>query len=524
MARARLFVGVGRSVLPPVTDGVERNVVVEAHPGRYASLLRARRGRDDVVVLHGLVATSATTLRLRRPDWLTSERAVDGSARSTFPGAARADDERVAVPPLPGEQVARHLADHEVEAFVDATDRSAATLEALLAVPDPPWSTVTVRVPTWASWTSPASPDQLVARLRAAGHGLAGVGDPPWDPEVPGPHWSVTVAPRAAAVGVAGLRAAPTPAPDVALDVTRLDLPEQLEARLAEPPGRQTRLALLAAHDDLRAAGDRLLAQSVLAELEDVVDPDEPGVLLEAVRRRVFAGQPAVALRALLVALGVQDVDLLVRLERVAAGSTTHGHALFTQHLDDLPSDDGLVVEVGSTRERVPGQGSTEQLARAAHRLGRTFVTVDMDPVNVTQVARLLARRGLPGTPVAAKGEDWLAACERPIAAAYLDAFDFEHDAHGELRQSRYETFLDTRIEDDACARMHLDCAKELVRLVIPGGLVAIDDTWEEDGAWRAKGATAVPHLLDNGFVEIDRTGTAIALRRVRDAGPRGTP
>lgn len=45
--------------------------------------------------------------------------------------------------------------------------------------------------------------------------------------------------------------------------------------------------------------------------------------------------------------------------------------------------------------------------------------------------------------------------------------------------------------------------------------LLCIDDTWiDEEGRWTAKGTTAMPYLLENGFEVIEARDHAALLRR----------
>lgn len=195
--------------------------------------------------------------------------------------------------------------------------------------------------------------------------------------------------------------------------------------------------------------------------------------------------------------------------------SAPHGHALLERMLPDVAARarHGYIVEIGTTREKLPGQGSTTLLAGLAAELKLPFITVDMDPANTEQ-----ARRDLAGThgaeAVTARGEDFLAEFRQPIVAAYLDAFDIQHGRHSQYRVERYRRFLGTEITDAGAAAMHLACARALIRRVVPGGLVVIDDTWTEDGRYAGKGRDAVPALLANGFWIAQRTKTAVALQR----------
>jgi hypothetical protein len=96
----------------------------------------------------------------------------------------------------------------------------------------------------------------------------------------------------------------------------------------------------------------------------------------------------------------------------------------------------------------------------------------------------------------------------------FLDAYDFDHGKHSELRQSRYTKFLGARIDEQACHQMHLDCAQTLATRLWAHGVVCVDDTWLDDGRWTAKGTLAMPFLLGQGFRLVEARNRAALLVR----------
>jgi uncharacterized coiled-coil protein SlyX len=179
------------------------------------------------------------------------------------------------------------------------------------------------------------------------------------------------------------------------------------------------------------------------------------------------------------------------------------------------PARRRMLIKIGTTRERVPGQGSTEKLARVCAAPGMEFITVDMDARNSAMALHMFRCLGLPFRAVTAKGEDFLAAWKGPVDYCFLDAYDFDHGQHSELRQSRYETFLGSRISDAQCHQMHLDCARSLAARLAGDGMICFDDTWTDaQDAWTAKGATAMPFLLEQGFRITDARNRAALLVR----------
>jgi hypothetical protein len=94
----------------------------------------------------------------------------------------------------------------------------------------------------------------------------------------------------------------------------------------------------------------------------------------------------------------------------------------------------------------------------------------------------------------------------------FLDAYDFDHGKHSELRQSRYEKFLGSRIDEQQCHQMHLDCVKSVVEKLSDWGVVSIDDTWLDTGSWTAKGTLAVPYLLTKSFNFLDIRNRSVLM------------
>lgn len=276
------------------------------------------------------------------------------------------------------------------------------------------------------------------------------------------------------------------------------------------------------------AIGQPMHGIGLLAEAVELIPRGDRPLQLLAAELYLRMRRPTEAI-ALLLADARSGADGLAEAERALLDKTLapltpvqtaeHGHALLIERLEAEPPAPlqrrRVLIEIGTTRERVPGQGSTEKLAQVCAGLGIDFVTVDMDARNTAMARRMFRRLGLPFRAVTAKGEDFLAAWEGPIDYCFLDAYDFDHGMHSELRQSRYETFLGSRISDAQCHQMHLDCAHSLVKRLAPDGVICFDDTWtDEDGAWTAKGATAMPFLLDHGFKVIGARNRAALLVR----------
>jgi hypothetical protein len=199
-----------------------------------------------------------------------------------------------------------------------------------------------------------------------------------------------------------------------------------------------------------------------------------------------------------------------------------HGHELllsylkehFTKLVGNLQGRKPVLIEIGTTRENLPGQGSTRKIAEFCHAKTLHFITVDMDPHNTFVAANMFKELNLSFEAITMKGEDYLRDYDGSFDFIFLDAYDFDHGGHSKLRQSRYQKFLGASIDDTECHRMHLDCAKSVVNKLSAHGLVCVDDTWLEDGRWTAKGTLAMPYLLENGFHVLEARNRAALLVR----------
>ncbi len=137
-----------------------------------------------------------------------------------------------------------------------------------------------------------------------------------------------------------------------------------------------------------------------------------------------------------------------------------------------------------------------------------------MDPHNTRLAAAMFDKLGAKFQAITFKGEDYLRNFQGIFDFIFLDAYDFDHGKHSELRQSRYKKFLGSPIDELACHQMHLDCAKSAVDRLSARGVICMDDTWLVDGKWTAKGTFAMPYLLEHGFVVLEARNRAALLSR----------
>lgn len=209
-------------------------------------------------------------------------------------------------------------------------------------------------------------------------------------------------------------------------------------------------------------------------------------------------------------------------IRSVSKQKQQHGHDLLLCYLKEnissyiSPNSPYVLIEVGTTRENVPGQGSTRLITEFCQNNKIDFITVDMDPNNGKLAQAMFSQMDVPFNAITMKGEEYLSSYEGEFDFIFLDAYDFDHGKHSALRQSRYLKYLGGTIDEEQCHIMHLDCAKSIIKKLTVNGIVCVDDTWQDEkGNWTAKGTLAVPFLLDNGFCVIEARNRAILLKRV---------
>lgn len=311
---------------------------------------------------------------------------------------------------------------------------------------------------------------------------------------------------------------------------------DQALATLVTRPRDRLQLHLLLSAG-FEARGDRLTALHFLNLARQEADAADPALRAELMRRYVALGRAGDAVDLVvdsaLGGAGLADEALAQsmrqayqRARQAEQAREEHGHELLLAYLRvhlaalraTIAGRAPTLVEIGTTRELVPGQGSTTKLAEYCREQHLHFITVDMDPHNAGAARGLFERLGVGFEAEAMKGEDYLRGRTDPIDVVFLDAYDFDHGKHSELRQSRYRKFLGASIDERQCHRMHLECAEAIVAHRSPAEVVCIDDTWLDAGQWTAKGTLAMPYLLEHGYELVEARNRAALLRRMAPA------
>jgi hypothetical protein len=202
--------------------------------------------------------------------------------------------------------------------------------------------------------------------------------------------------------------------------------------------------------------------------------------------------------------------------------SKVHGHKYLidylNKHKDIFLGEGGVMIEVGSTREPYKHQSSTGKLATLAKQFNMHFITVDMDPELTEKARETLLDIDPSFEAVNSKGEDFLAEYAGDVKVVYLDAFDtvLSPKHHSADRKDRYKENMDCEITNEACWQMHLDCVMPLVKKLPVGGVICIDDIYN-DKDYFGKGKTAIPYLLGTKRFEIGGyKADAIIMRKIK--------
>lgn len=183
------------------------------------------------------------------------------------------------------------------------------------------------------------------------------------------------------------------------------------------------------------------------------------------------------------------------------------GHIELIKYIDsnENANQNRTVIEIGSTREFMPGHNSSEALILSCMKHNMRFISVDMDISCSENVINIAKKHNFTNYEVhTMKGEDFLQNYNEPIYYIYLDAFDFYHGGHSDERKSKYEKYLSCEItpDDTLCHEMHLQCCKNIIGKCNDKTIIVFDDILDDNK--RGKGVTAVPYLVDNGFKIIE--------------------
>ena len=162
------------------------------------------------------------------------------------------------------------------------------------------------------------------------------------------------------------------------------------------------------------------------------------------------------------------------------------------------------LIEIGSTREIVSNQNSSEYFITFCKKHNMKFISIDMDPKCSENALNFCKKHNFDNYLInTMKGEDFLQDYTEKIDFIYLDAFDFWHPNHGDVRKESYKQNLGVELsaDDNLCHQMHYECAYHMInnKCVTKDTIICHDDIVTPD-AKRGKGVLSIPYLLENGF------------------------
>ncbi len=215
------------------------------------------------------------------------------------------------------------------------------------------------------------------------------------------------------------------------------------------------------------------------------------------------------------------SIDNLQKLDRIETFhiNTIHGHTLLLINKNKIKKiakevETPVIVEIGSQRDA----GSTLELAKMCNEFGIKFITVDPDENVYLSAKKIIKEINPEFEAVCKEGELFLQEWNKKnIIAVYLDAFDIV--TYWPHKNKTIESYRKrkTELTNENAYKMHLEAAKNVYEKIVDNGFICFDDTWlDEYNQWEGKGKTAVPFLLNNGFVISDYKPCAVLMKKIK--------
>tara|TARA_R110001583_G_scaffold1015_6_gene8798 strand:- start:473 stop:1774 length:1302 start_codon:yes stop_codon:yes gene_type:complete len=188
-----------------------------------------------------------------------------------------------------------------------------------------------------------------------------------------------------------------------------------------------------------------------------------------------------------------------------------HGHQTLINYIlkeKDENLKGKTIIEIGSCREFLEGQNSTECFIKLCMEKDMKFISVDMDE-KCSQNVYSLAHKYKSFTNMeihTCKGEDYLKTIDS-FDFMYLDGYDYDHGQHSEERQDRYNHYMGKDINNEECWESHLLMVKELCKIAHKDSVICFDDIIDEKVG---KGVTAIPYILDKKWQVFKRVNNSV--------------
>lgn len=203
----------------------------------------------------------------------------------------------------------------------------------------------------------------------------------------------------------------------------------------------------------------------------------------------------------------------------IAPKSKVHGDEMIffclTYIIHFLKDKKGIsIIEIGSER----GTGSTYKLANLCNRYGWHFITVDADEKTAASAKNIVHKINASFEAHHEPGEIFLKNYPEPnIGICYLDAFDIV--TNWTHKKETVEAYKKRNIEitNQAAYKMHYDAVINVYQKIVPGGFISFDDVWlDKTNAWQGKGKTAIPFLLEHGFIVLKHRNNSLLLQNTK--------
>jgi len=191
-----------------------------------------------------------------------------------------------------------------------------------------------------------------------------------------------------------------------------------------------------------------------------------------------------------------------------------HGHILLIKYINTLTDEEvkgKTIIEIGSVREELDGQNSTEQFTKLCKERNMSLVSVDMDEKCSSNASKVFKKYNFKkGKAINMKGEDYIRQLES-FDYIYLDGYDYDHKQHSLERNERYNHYFGKEINNEDCWEGHLEMVKYLEQISDNNSVICFDDIISETVG---KGVTALPYLFDKKWYMFNRTNTAVILTK----------
>ena len=191
-----------------------------------------------------------------------------------------------------------------------------------------------------------------------------------------------------------------------------------------------------------------------------------------------------------------------------------HGHNLFLFLIKKRNNKNFKnFLEIGSTREKIYGQGSTGIIADYCEKKKINFISVDADINNTEKLKKELFNYKFTKL-ICDKGENFLKNTNIKFDCIYLDAFDIEKPIINKLRDEFYIKNYSSSITNDMSANIHLEITRNLNNKINDNAIIVFDDTFINKNLFLGKGKKAIPFLINKGFKVVSSNSNSVALER----------